>query len=201
MKEFAPFVYSGLVVWEFISGSVTAGCFSIIGASPYIMLRKLPLAIYPLRSVIASGVTSVVGLSGLLLWMLCTDATKLGFPLLSLAWSLPLIVLICWPLAIISGFINAKFRDFQQGVGLLLQAIWYVSPVFLDPSLFKAARIGFVVEYNPVTHVLNLVRSPLLAGCFPDPSDYIYAAATAGIFWFLAVRFIRRDEPTMAFFL
>lgn len=201
MREFAPFVFSGMLVWEYVFGAAQSGCLSLIQAAPYICQRRLPLAIYPLKTVLASSVVFLIGTGGLVGWVLVTNPATIGWGSLSLLTSLPLLFLTAWPIALLAAFINTKLRDFQQLVGLLLQALWYASPVFIEPRLFQNAGLGWLLECNPVTHVLNLVRAPLLAGSAPRLGDYLYSAALATVLWWLAARRIRHDEARMVFYV
>ncbi|MCD6364401.1 MAG: ABC transporter permease, partial [Planctomycetes bacterium] len=200
MREFAPYVFSGVLVWEFLSGSTIAGCACFAGVAPYIRQRKLPMAIYPLKMVIARFVILMVGMVGLAAWALWIKPANISLPLVSLIVALPLLGLLAWPLTIISAFINVKFRDFEHCVGLLLQALWYISPVFLRHEQFRVARLGALLDYNPVTHVLNLVRAPILHGRFPSGVDYLYVCSTILVFWIIAAVQIKTEESRVIFY-
>ena len=201
ISRFAPWVFSGILVWGFISAAMAAGCTSLLASAAYIRQRKLPLAIYPLKSVLAGFVTFMLGIAGLVLWVIVTQPGNLGLCWVSLIVSLPLLLALAWPLAIISALINTKFHDFQQVIGLILQAIWYVSPVFLTPEIFRKAGMYYLVEYNPVAHLLNLVRAPMLYGKFPEPIDYVYSVGTILFFALIAAWKIRRQERNIIFYL
>jgi lipopolysaccharide transport system permease protein len=201
MGDFAPFVFSGILVWEFICNCVNLGCASFIAAGPYICQRKLPLAIYPLKSVLTACVLFLVGMIGLFLWILLTKPGNLGWPLLSFLVSFPLLFLVGAPLAVVVAFINVKFRDFQFLVVLLLQALYFVSPVFLEPKMFRNAHIAYLLEYNPVYHILNLVRAPLLSGTFPGGIDYLFTLGTIGVILLVAGAKIAKEEASLIFYL
>jgi len=201
MADFAPWVFSGILVWGFISGSMTTGCTSLLAAAAYIRQRKLPLAIYPLKSVLAGFVTFLLGVGGLILWILATKPGNLGLCWVTLLVSFPLLLALAWPLAIIAALINTKFQDFQQLIGLILQAIWYASPIFLRPEIFRKAGMYHLVDYNPVAHVLNLVRAPVLYGKFPEGIDYVYSVGTIVFFALVAAWKIRRQERNIIFYL
>jgi lipopolysaccharide transport system permease protein len=201
MAEFAPFVFSGLLIWEFVCGSVLVGCTSFVAASPYICQRRLPLAIYPLKNVLSTCTVFSIGMLGLLLWISVVKPQNLGPPLLSLLLALPLYLAIAWALAIIAAVINTKFRDFQYLVGLLLQSLWYVSPVFLEEKLFRGAKVEWLLTYNPVAHLLNLVRAPVLRGTLPEPANFLYTLGLLLAVWALAAHLIRHHEPRLIFYL
>jgi lipopolysaccharide transport system permease protein len=201
IKEFAPFVFSGILVWDFISVSVIAGSGSFIAAEAYIKQRKLPIIIYPLKLTITNSIMFSIGFLGLLGWAIIDGEHSLGAHTLSLLLVFPMLFIIGWPLAIISGFINAKFRDFQLFIGLVLQALYFVSPVFIKPDYFTNARIGYLVDYNPIAHLLAILRAPLLSNALPGLYDYLYVLGFALVLWCCAAWKVWREERDVIFYL
>ncbi len=201
LGDYAPYVFSGLITWEFIVVSAVMGCSAFIGAEGYIKQFKHPLAIYPLRSTLVALVNFCLAFIGLLLWVAVWKPHNFGLPTFTLLLTLPLIALTVWPLAIITAFINTRFRDFAQLLVIVLQAIWYASPVFFEPKLFKSAGISFMVDYNPVFHVLNLIRAPLLYGHYPSWTNVEYILIFAAILWSFALYKIHNEEKKMVFYL
>lgn len=200
MREFAPYVFSGLLTWEFIVSSVMGGCNSLLVSEGYIRQYKQPFAIYPLKTTLVNTYTFLVALPGLALWILFIYPANLLVGLMALPFSIILLMLIGWPVALIFSFINLKYRDFGQVSGLILQLIWYGSPVFYDPKMFNSEKVIFLLQLNPVTHILNLVRAPLLYGRFPDLVDYAFAAGTAMFFYSIAIYMIVRLEKTLIYY-
>lgn len=201
MTEYAPYVFSGLIIWEFIVGSTVAGSNSFINAEGYIKQFNHPLAIYPLRNVLAALINFLFAFVGLLIWVAFWKPSNFGWPLFTLLFSFPLFIFTAWPLALIAAFITTKFRDFSQLIIIILQAIWYTSPVFFEPKLFKAAGIGFLVDYNPIYHFLNLIRAPVLYAQCPIINDFAYTLGFAAILWLCALYKISREERKLIFYL
>lgn len=201
VHEYAPFIFSGLIFWEFIVSSTVTGCSAFINATGYIKQFTHPLLIYTLRSVIPCMINLLCAFSGLIVWVLLIKSNVFGLSWLTLFISFPLLFLLAWPISSISAFIGTKFHDFSQMVLILLQAIYYISPVFFLPAMFFKAKIGFLVEYNPIFHLLNLFRAPLLEGSFPTLTDYTYVIAMILFAWFWVWLFIRRNENKIIFYL
>jgi len=57
-----------------------------------------------------------------------------------------------------------------------------------------------LLELNPVTHILNLLRAPMLYGNFPTLVDYGFVLGTAAIFYLLAAIRIRNSEKTLIYY-
>ncbi|CAN5240029.1 ABC transporter permease [soil metagenome] len=201
ISDYAPYIFSGLITWEFITSSIIMGCTSFINAEGYIRQFRHPLVIYPLRHVLVALINFSLGFIGFMLWVAIWKPNNYGLATLSLFLTFPLLIIIAWPLAIITAFINTKFRDFAQLIIIVLQAIWYASPIFFEPQLFKNAGIGFLVEYNPIFHILNLIRAPMLYGQFPSLANVNFTLATAAVLWILAFAIIYHKERKLIFYL
>ncbi len=66
----------------------------------------------------------------------------------------------------------------QQMICLIFQSIWYVSPIFFEPKLFQSAKDAYLIDWNPIYHILNLFRAPMLEGKMPTLDNYIFSIAT-----------------------
>ncbi len=200
IKEYAPYIFSGLIIWEFVIGSVVGGCNSLIGAESYIKQYKHPFAIYPLKTTIINISTFLIALSALALWTLITKPVNFLYGLVSLPFTLVCLVCLGWPLAIITSFTNTKYRDFTQISTLVMQLLWYLSPVFFKPAMLSAANLSYLIDYNPVTHILNLIRAPMLNGQFPSLFDYVFVLGTAAVLAIVAVLRIRSSEKGLIYY-
>jgi len=200
VKNFAPYVFSGLIVWEFLVGSVISGCQSLIVSEAYIKQYNHPFAIYPLKTTLVNIYSFLLALPGLALWIFFLQPRNLLVSLAALPVSIILLFLLGWPIVLIVSFINLKYRDFGQISGLVMQLIWYMSPVFYDIKMINSTLLTNLIEINPVTHILNLLRAPMLYGQFPSLLDYGYVFCTMLIFYLAAILFISRSEKTLIFY-
>ena len=63
------------------------------------------------------------------------------------------------------------------------------------------AQIAMVLNLNPITYFLDIVRRPLLYGEIPSPEVYLIAAGTIAALALLAVWMLRKLEKTLVFWL
>jgi len=54
ITSYAPYIFSGVIFWEFVVSTLTSGSLSFVQAEPYIKQCRNPLAIYPLRIILSS---------------------------------------------------------------------------------------------------------------------------------------------------
>jgi len=181
-------------------GSVLVGGDSLLVSEQYIKQFKHPLAIYSLKTTVVNLASFLIALLGLILWILFVSPANLLISILALPLAVFFLFILGWPIALLTSFIKLKYRDFGLVMGLVMQLIWYVSPVFLQPGMFKNANLHFLIDYNPVTHILNLVRAPLLYGQFPTVVDFGFVAGTAVALSLAAIYYIRSSENTMIYY-
>ena len=107
-----------------------------------------------------------------------------------------LVVNLAWIGLLLASFC-LRFRDMQQLISSLVQIAMFVTPVFWPPdSLHGVHRLVFV-EFNPLYHVVDVVRAPLI-GKIPAIQSYEVSLLVAVIGWFityLAFRRFRRRLP------
>jgi lipopolysaccharide transport system permease protein len=201
IRDFIPYVFSGILVWEFLMGSVIGGCHSLIVSEIYIKQFKHPFAIYPLKTTLVNGISFLIAFLGLVLWIVVLRPANLIVAVFAMPLTIISLLIFGWPIAILTSFINLKYRDFAQVAALAMQAIWYVSPVFFQPKMFANVKLITLLDYNPITHILNLVRAPMLYGQFPTLSDFGFVYGVAATFYMLAYLRIRSAEKTLIFYL
>lgn len=200
MNEFAPYVYSGLIVWGFIANSTSGSTYTIIVAETYIKQFKHPHAIYPLKASIVNTALFIISSGGLLVWVLFTKPSNFIITLINIPISAICLFFLGWPLVLLVSYTNLKYRDFSNVLPLLMQLLWYISPVFFSISMFQSANLSFFVDMNPVTHIINLLREPFLYGKFPSFADYGYTLGTSFVLYALAIQRIRKFDKVLVFY-
>jgi lipopolysaccharide transport system permease protein len=199
--DYAPYILSGIIVWEFILSAAVAGSLAFVQNEPYIKQYRHPLAIYTLRTAVASSLVLIMASISLIGWVLVVRPDHLGWCWLSLPLAVPLLLLTAWPLATALAYLTARFRDIPHALGLVLQALWFVSPVYFETRFFREAGLDGLVDYNPVYHLLQIVRAPLLSGEWPSLMNYMFCSATILVIGLLAWAIGRRHERNVIFYL
>lgn len=164
IEEYLPFIASGIILWTFISTSIKEGSSAFIQSAGMIRQLALPLSLYPLR----------------ILWrnIIILAHNMVIFPLVLLFvgkgvninffWIIPgfLLVLfnIFW-LSLFLGICCTRFRDLPPIVASLIQVFFYLTPILWMPDSVRARVETWIVNTNPMYHLLELVRAPLLGNC------------------------------------
>ena len=173
VKEFLPFLTLGLIIWSFILGSITEGCEALISAEGIIKQLPVPLHVHVLRVVWKNF---IIFLHNIVIFPFVLLAVGKGVSwdiFLAIPGFLLLVLNISWFLMIIA-MVCARFRDMTQIILSIMQVVFYLTPVIWMPKLLSH-RVGQVLlDLNPLYHLIDLVRAPLL-GQVPALSSYILA--------------------------
>src|SRR6185312_6867634 len=90
-------------------------------------------------------------------WILFVRPHNFGWSWLAVPLFLPLLFLTAWPLATAFAYLTARFRDIPHALGLVLLALWFISPVYFEVRFFRDAGLNGLIDYNPVYHLLQTI--------------------------------------------
>lgn len=201
IADYAPYILSGMIVWEFVTASAVGGSLTFVQADAYIKQYRHPLAIYSLRTVLTNLIVLALASVALLSWVLVQMPQNVGWAWLAAPTIFPILLLIGWPLATVLGCIGARFRDVPHALGLVFQALWFVSPIYFEPKVFRAGGLNHLVDYNPIYHLLQIVRAPLLHGDWPTLENYGYSLGLIAILALIAVLAVSLAEDKVILYL
>lgn len=201
ITEYAPYILSGMVIWEFITGTAVGGSLAFVQADAYIKQCNHPLAIYTLRTALSNLFVLLLASTGLIGWVLIVMPQNFGWSWFAALTIYPIAILIAWPMATILAYIGARFRDVPHALGLVFQAFWFVSPIYFEAKVFRGSDLHVLVDYNPIYHLLEILRAPLLQGRWPSMNNYAYTLGTICVLALLAWLIGRKAESRVIFYL
>jgi len=201
ITQLAPYILSGMIIWEFVIASAVGGSLAFIQADAYIKQCTHPLAIYTLRTVFTNIMVLSMASLSLVAWVLIVMPQNFGWSWLAALAIFPVLFFIAWPMATILAYIATRFRDLPHALTLILQAMWFVSPIYFEAKLFRDGGIAWLIEYNPIYHMLEIVRAPLLHGLWPTFENFAFSFVTIFILTALAILVGRNAEKKIIFYL
>jgi lipopolysaccharide transport system permease protein len=162
--KYVPFLAVGILLWQFMTGTVQDCCTTFVAAAGTIKQIKLPLLghiaqtiwrnliILAHNLVILAVVAWYFELSITWGWLLAA----IGFAVMlgNVAWMGVLLAIFC-----------ARFRDLTQIVASAFQLAFFLSPVLWEPSLLKSHY--WLADFNPLYALIEIVRGPLLGKAVP----------------------------------
>jgi lipopolysaccharide transport system permease protein len=141
---------------------------SILAHPNYVKKVVFPLEILPVALIGSSLLHAAIGLA-----ILAIGALALGE---SLSWTFLLLPLVLLPLVLLGlgvGWFLASLgvyvRDVAHSVGVVSQALFFLTPVVYPFSLFESApRVAAVLRWNPLKVAVDEARLVVLWGELPD---------------------------------
>jgi lipopolysaccharide transport system permease protein len=169
INDFLPYLCVGLLVWNLISSFLTEGGVLFTGAESYIKQIRLPFSVYVFRSgwskLIIFAHNFLIYFAVLLYFGIWPGATALlAIP------GLLLVLINGAAVTLFIGMVSARFRDIPQLINSAVQIVFFVTPIMWKPELLRNRT--FIADFNPLYHMLEIVRAPLL-GNLPLAKTYI----------------------------
>ncbi len=186
--SFAAYVFSGMLVWEYFSTTTLGALDALVNANGYLKQQRIPFFIFQLRGPLVSTVIFAAGFVGLVILLaLIGDLPPFGYHLLLVPAALGMAFLFVLPVSILFSVAGTQFRDLRYITMLLLQAMFFLTPVMLARSYLDQPPLNILNFINPAVPLINLFREPMLYGQFWDPRDVVVLAIwTAGL-WVAAI--------------
>jgi ABC-type polysaccharide/polyol phosphate export permease len=197
LSAYLPYLTVGFIAWVLIASLITEGCSAFIGADGYITQMKLPFTAHVLRVVWRNLLIFFHNFVIVLLVMVLSPP-----PLTWALLTVPLGVLMIaangiW-IGIVFGLLCARYRDFTQVVGSVVQIAFFLTPVMWRPDML--GRMQWAAEWNPLHHLLEIVRAPLLKGTVV-PLSWMVSAGMAVAGFCVALALFSRYRARVAYWL
>jgi lipopolysaccharide transport system permease protein len=192
MHDYLPFLAVSLVLWTTFAQIVQEGGMAYIASGTYIRQASTPKLIYILQAVWRNLVILAHNFI-IVVVLLAVFGTKNWEMLPLFIPALLIYILNAMWIAMLAGLLSARFRDLPQIIAALIQIAFYVTPIIYRPDALK--RYAFIVDWNPLAHLIELVRAPLI-GQAPTELTWAVTIGMAIVGWIVALtmtgRYLKR---------
>lgn len=159
-SSFAVFLFAGLLPWMAIHEGVLRGSTAITDNAELVKKLSFPSEILVLAVVLAALlhqlIATVIFIAAL---AVVGELSPLTLPLLAVA--VPLQTALALGLGLLLASVHVFFRDTAQILGLVFNAWFYLTPI-VYPLELVPERYRFLIEANPLTHLVGLYRQAFL---------------------------------------
>lgn len=166
IQQYSSYVFTGLLVWNWFQNSLFQATGIIISSRPLIRQPGFPAAILPTVVVTTGLIHFVLALPVLVVFLLIDGAI-----LTPLVLILPLLQVIQFAVTVTMAYflaaLNVTFRDTQHTLNVLLQFLFYLTPIFYELDSIPD-RYWFGYGLNPMVHIVTSYRQILVWGVPPD---------------------------------
>jgi lipopolysaccharide transport system permease protein len=186
--EFALYLFSGMVLWEYFSNVVIVSQDALISAEGYLKQTRVPFFIFQLRVPLTGFVTMFCGFIGLIIVMaLLQRFPPMGIHYAYVAPFFAIFLLFSIPIAMIMSVIGTKFRDAKHIAQLAIQGLFFLSPVMLSRDILAQPELWILKYVNPMVPIYELFRGPLMYGQVWQHETLIIVAIWTASLWIFAL--------------
>ena len=189
--QYIYFLIAGLLPWLGLSEGLGRSTTAIVENSA--IVRRLPLR-SELLVIVPNATAMIFQCVALAIFIVALAVQQM--PMRNL-WVLPVALVLQFLLQVGAGLFLATiyvfFRDVTQILGFVLALAFYLSPI-LYPVAGRFEKFFF---WNPMTPLLGLFRSAMLAAPLPDVASFVFLLTTAAVLCSGGLLFFRRAQPSL----
>ncbi|OYW27389.1 MAG: hypothetical protein B7Z44_12540 [Caulobacter sp. 12-67-6] len=163
-KDNLSFIMIGVVGWSITGGILPEIANTFVNAAGVMQVRSLPLSFHAFQQmskIFINFMHQVVGL-----WLVLMLMKLAVVPHWTLLVNLPIALLTGLFVSIPLGMVSVRFRDINYMVGFIAQSLFMLTPVFWRRSQVPET-MRWIVDLNPFSHLLEIVRQPLMGAAAP----------------------------------
>jgi homopolymeric O-antigen transport system permease protein len=198
IREYLPFLVSGMATWLMVSQIISESCSLLI--SGYALFRNVSFE-YSILAYALVWRNLIVFFHNLVVYVVIVGLLKpelIGFTVLAAVPGVIAVIINGIWISLLCGMFCLRFRDVTPFITTILQISMLITPIFWPPdSLGGTSRLVFV-EMNPLYHMINVVRAPLL-GTLPELTSYVVVALITLAGWILTYGVFRQFRRRIAY--
>lgn len=166
IRNYSSFVFSGMLVWNWFQSSLFQAASAITSNRELIRRPGFPISILPTVTVTTHLIHFLLALPIMMLFLIFS-----GVGLKPTVMLLPVLMTLQFVLTLSLGYLvaafNVAFRDTQHILGVFLQLLFYLTPIFYSadqvPVVYRP-----VYYVNPMVHLIEAYRAILIGGMPPN---------------------------------
>lgn len=197
IKTYLPYLGVGLVLWQYLSTSILEGANGLIGAESLIKQIRMPVTIHICRIVWRNFCIMLHSLPVVFLFSMVLG-NRLGAEILMIIPGMFLLLLTGVWTGVLFGILCLRYRDILPIVTSLIQVAFFFTPIMWTPDLLKDR--GWIADYNPLYHLIQLVRAPLLGESI-SPISWVWAIGLVVVGFSLAQALLKAKRHKLTYWL
>jgi len=191
-EDYGIFLVVGMIVWRWLSSTITAASRSIIVQAGVITQVYLPKALFPICAAITQLLNFGFGLLVIAIFLIFFQLV----PGIELLW-LPYITImqLLFTLAIASSiaYVCVFVRDIDNLVNPLLRLWFFGSPVIWREDMIPEGG-RWLLNINPMSHFLASYRNVFIYNRSPDYITLLYIGSISAIVLVFMIFFYSKHE-------
>lgn len=194
---YAIFSFTGLLFWNFFTGALTRASNSLVDNQAVVTKVYFPRLLLPLSS-------TLIGLIDFAFAFIVFIGLAIYFhipPTIAAVLLLPVALFVTFIAASGIGMflaaVNVKYRDVKQAVPFFIQVGLFITPV-IYPVTAVPEQYQWLLYFNPMTGVINVMRSSLLHTAPIDWPLTMLSVASAIVMFVVGLYYFKGREKEFA---
>lgn len=196
---FIPLLFTGLNPWLCINISADGGALAFLSAEGYLKQTTVNAQIFPFRVTAVAFINLLYSILAFFAVYLFLKPDNFGPLMLMFIPGILLLFFFCLALANIAAIMNLNVRDFQPLQNLILQGLFYATPIIFMPEMLAEKGFEIVYEINPFYYLIEVVRRPMLGIELPSFEVYVVAILITIVFFLISVRLVMKSKKGIPF--
>jgi ABC-2 type transport system permease protein len=196
-RSYAAYALAGLLLWNFFAQTTTGAMSELIWGGGLLKRIYLPRGIFAVSALGTSLVNLLLSLIPLFIIIVIT-----GVPIRAIALVLPgpiiLTAMFALGVALFLSRIAAYFHDVMEMYQILLTAWMYMTPI-IYPKEIIPERFRWLFKINPMYHLMEVFREPLVVGSMAGPKTWTAASVASLVTLIFGWWFFSRKADELAY--
>jgi hypothetical protein len=187
VPNYLSFILAGIMAWGYYSSTLLGGLESIVGNQSILSKVPMPLNAFALNEATTLFINFILSQPVLFLVMFVTD-TPITLNLLYLPIFYFLLYIQSYSLALVLAIIFVYFRDLRHILSLVLQMLFYMTPVVYQASMVPQKMVPFVFLI-PHFYIFEGIHNVTAVGVMPNPEHLLVSIVWTFIIFICALIF------------
>lgn len=162
VPHFPVYLLLGIVIWTFFTEATSMGLNAIVGRGDLIRKVKISKPTIVLSAVISAGVNFSFNLFVLVVFMV-VNQVEINW---SMIWLVPFLLvellILAMGLAFLLAALYVKFRDLGPIWEVLLQMLFYATPIIYPLTMVTVHKLAIIISLNPLAQIIQDLRYILI---------------------------------------
>ncbi len=195
IENFPIYLLLGIITWNFFKNGTSIALGSLTGRSAFITNIYFPRSIPGLSAGITASIMLIVELGILGIFMIVLNFS----PPLTIFYLIPILLLELFLIMGISlglSVLNVKFKDTEFIWGVILQAGFFLTPIFYQFDMLPES-VRNVLQYSPMVQIVTMAHHVTLYGELPPVNSVLYAILSISIIVGIGYMIFRKFQRRM----
>ena len=167
--NFIPFLSISLLIWNFLTSVVNESTGMFQSGAGMMTSMRTPYSAFALRCIVRNLVVMVHCVAPAAIAFVYFKYPVGATAVAALPGFILLVANMYW-IALAIGLVCLRYRDVAQIVLYTMQLALFLTPIIWQPTSVHSRGIGSLLAYNPLYHMVQLIRGPVFDHVVPFAS-------------------------------